>query len=385
MSANATTAMHGQSSNVGPLGAAAVLTAVVAFGALGFAIGQGVATTTTTAARPVAGPVIDNTSMSGPRSAAQKGLSPAANPRVQFAADAYIVGTGWVPDRRHGRRRRRFAPSTSGGSPSRRPPGTAPRSPPQGRRCVDRAPERQLSGTDSRPSTRTWLKAQTMAIGSDFPDLYQRSHAPRAIARTAAPTSRVSTRTGSRSRPRRQTPRSRTTSSAADHTSRTRSSVRHDAYERLAGRLRGSVRPWVKAQAAARLVLPGLLPASHSSRRRGSGGRRVRSRSDRIRCRRHPTATSQTPPRSPGRCLVTSVACDNPAMGSDDRFDDLIGSLAGFHRTWLVYLGVELGLFERLRSAGEAGLTAEALADGRATASSRPSTPGCGPPTPTSS
>ena len=49
-------------------------------------------------------------------------------------------------------------------------------------------------------------------------------------------------------------------------------------------------------------------------------------------------------------------------MGSDDRFDDLIGSLAGFHRTWLVYLGVELGLFERLRAAGEAGLTAEALA-----------------------
>ena len=67
MSANATTAMHGQSSNVGPLGAAAVLTAVVAFGALGFVIGQGVATTTTTAARPAAGPVIDNTSMTGPR------------------------------------------------------------------------------------------------------------------------------------------------------------------------------------------------------------------------------------------------------------------------------------------------------------------------------
>ena len=45
-------------------------------------------------------------------------------------------------------------------------------------------------------------------------------------------------------------------------------------------------------------------------------------------------------------------------MGSDDRFDDLIDSLAGFHRTWLVYLGVELGLFERLRSAGSGGLTA---------------------------
>ena len=50
-------------------------------------------------------------------------------------------------------------------------------------------------------------------------------------------------------------------------------------------------------------------------------------------------------------------------MGSDDQFDDLISSLAGFHRTWLVYLGVELGLFERLREAGAAGLTAASLAD----------------------
>lgn len=57
-------------------------------------------------------------------------------------------------------------------------------------------------------------------------------------------------------------------------------------------------------------------------------------------------------------------ACDNPAtMRLDDRFDDLIGSLAGFHRTWLIYLGVELGLFERLRAAGPAGLTAAGLAD----------------------
>ena len=38
--------------------------------------------------------------------------------------------------------------------------------------------------------------------------------------------------------------------------------------------------------------------------------------------------------------------CDNPAtMALDDRFDDLIASLGGFHRSWLVYLGLELGLF----------------------------------------
>jgi len=49
-------------------------------------------------------------------------------------------------------------------------------------------------------------------------------------------------------------------------------------------------------------------------------------------------------------------------MRLDDRFDDLIGSLGGFHRTWLVYLGIELGMFAALRSAGSAGLTIEALA-----------------------
>ncbi len=54
-------------------------------------------------------------------------------------------------------------------------------------------------------------------------------------------------------------------------------------------------------------------------------------------------------------------------MALDERFDDLIGSLAGFHRTWLVYLGVELGLFEGLRSARDRGLTAAALADATGT------------------
>ena len=49
-------------------------------------------------------------------------------------------------------------------------------------------------------------------------------------------------------------------------------------------------------------------------------------------------------------------------MRLDDRFDDLVASLAGFHHAWLVYLGVELGLFSHLRAAGPAGLTTAALA-----------------------
>jgi len=49
-------------------------------------------------------------------------------------------------------------------------------------------------------------------------------------------------------------------------------------------------------------------------------------------------------------------------MRLDDRFDELIDTLTGFHRTWLLYIGVELGLFARLREAGRDGLSAADLA-----------------------
>jgi SAM-dependent methyltransferase len=49
-------------------------------------------------------------------------------------------------------------------------------------------------------------------------------------------------------------------------------------------------------------------------------------------------------------------------MRLDDRFDGLVDRLAGFHHAWLVYLGVELGLFARLREAGPGGLTIAELA-----------------------
>jgi len=54
-------------------------------------------------------------------------------------------------------------------------------------------------------------------------------------------------------------------------------------------------------------------------------------------------------------------------MDHDDRFDDLIASLAGFHRSWLVYLGLELGLFAAIRSTGPAGLDTAELAAATAT------------------
>jgi SAM-dependent methyltransferase len=51
----------------------------------------------------------------------------------------------------------------------------------------------------------------------------------------------------------------------------------------------------------------------------------------------------------------------------DDRFDDLIDSLGGFYRAWLIHLGIELGLFRALADAGSDGLTVEQLADRTAT------------------
>lgn len=49
-------------------------------------------------------------------------------------------------------------------------------------------------------------------------------------------------------------------------------------------------------------------------------------------------------------------------MGHEERFDDLLASLIGFYRSWIVALGLELGLFEALRRSGEGGLEADELA-----------------------
>jgi SAM-dependent methyltransferase len=49
-------------------------------------------------------------------------------------------------------------------------------------------------------------------------------------------------------------------------------------------------------------------------------------------------------------------------MRLDDRYDELISDLGGFYRTWLVYLGVELGFFRALRTASDGGLPVAGLA-----------------------
>lgn len=52
----------------------------------------------------------------------------------------------------------------------------------------------------------------------------------------------------------------------------------------------------------------------------------------------------------------------------DERFDVLIAAISGFYRTWVVYIGLELGYLAALRSAGRRGMTAEELAAATGTA-----------------
>ena len=46
------------------------------------------------------------------------------------------------------------------------------------------------------------------------------------------------------------------------------------------------------------------------------------------------------------------MAIDARSTPTDDRFDELAQRLGGFYLSWVVYLGLELGLFERIRAAG---------------------------------
>lgn len=49
-------------------------------------------------------------------------------------------------------------------------------------------------------------------------------------------------------------------------------------------------------------------------------------------------------------------------MSRNDRFEDLAASVGGFYRSWVIFLGLELGLFRALRDASAGGLTPGELA-----------------------
>jgi SAM-dependent methyltransferase len=49
-------------------------------------------------------------------------------------------------------------------------------------------------------------------------------------------------------------------------------------------------------------------------------------------------------------------------MGQDDRFEELAASVGGFYRSWVIYLGLELGLFRMILDSGPDGIRAGDLA-----------------------
>jgi SAM-dependent methyltransferase len=63
-----------------------------------------------------------------------------------------------------------------------------------------------------------------------------------------------------------------------------------------------------------------------------------------------------------GPAIVPVLDATLGCVSVDERFDELIGAISGFYRTWVVYLGLELGYLVALRAAGRDGLTAEELA-----------------------
>ena len=128
------------------------------------------------------------------------------------------------------------------------------------------------------------------------------------------------------------------------------------------------------AEHAQRDRVEAVLVGDHESVERGvevvgKGGRQaivsVHHRPEPSLARNRCTLPRYAPSPGPGGGPRATIA----DMGHEDRFDDLIASLGGFHRTWLIYLGIELGLFGRIRESGEAGITPAELASVTGTAS----------------
>ena len=129
MSATNSTAITGRSNNVSPLAAAGALGAIVVAGAVGLAIGHGV-TTTSSATQAKAGPaIVTESTMSGPRSAAHKGL----------VADQATIAAIKDADA-----------------------------------SVSLGVATPYGGSDFAGQYAAWLKGQQAAMANEFPDYFQR-------------------------------------------------------------------------------------------------------------------------------------------------------------------------------------------------------------------
>ena len=264
--------------------------------------------------RPAAGPVIDNTSMSGPRSAAQKGLGSALNPRVQFASDAYVVTSGLgagtaATSGVDGRFAAQYERCLARCRLPRSPRTWAPRSPIRRKPALGSSSRlRSFSrprGTALAAQYQNWLKAQSLAIGTDFPDMFQRQANMSGgclrrlrLRGSVRELAQGPGRDGRLGLPGLLPAREHRHHDNVGEYAGTNFAGQYDMWLKAQAMATGSdfpdwfervpintgtygldgyggsdspvsTRQWLKAQAAASwLVLPGLLPASRSSRRR---------------------------------------------------------------------------------------------------------------------
>ncbi len=168
MSAMSSTATTGRINHVSPL-AAVALVGIVAVSAVGLAISQGIGTTSTVA-QPAAGPaVVTGDTMSGPQTAAQKGLgaNQAAIAATKDADASVSLGTGLATPYGGSDFGAQYAAWLAAQN------ALAADFPDYFER-IDRSLVTPYGGSDFAGQYAAWLKAQNAAIAADFPDYFQR-------------------------------------------------------------------------------------------------------------------------------------------------------------------------------------------------------------------
>ena len=179
MSAMSSTATTGRTNHVSPL-AAVALAGIVAVSAVGLAISQGIGTTV---AQPAAGPaVVTSDTMSGPQTAAQKGLGLAtpyggSDFGAQYAAwlAAQNALAADFPDY--------FERIHVSNVPAGRIDPNLIGFPGYWESLAGNL-STPYSGSDFAGQYAAWLKAQNAAIAADFPDYFERING---LAGVAAP------------------------------------------------------------------------------------------------------------------------------------------------------------------------------------------------------
>lgn len=161
MSANSSTAITGQSSNVGPLVAAVALAAAVAVGAVGLAITHGVGTTSTT-----------NQAKAGPAIVAQSRIA-----ATKDADSSVSLGTGLTSQYGGSEFGAEYDAWMKGQQAAIAATKDADASVSLATGLTSR-----YGGSEYAAQYQAWLKGQQAAVAASFPDYFQRINGSNAAA-----------------------------------------------------------------------------------------------------------------------------------------------------------------------------------------------------------